>query len=63
MTESIIYSAASVAIVAIICAAATYGCVNTNRHYYAAMSECVQSGGSAVPIGQGDGSSIVCIRK
>ena len=61
--QTIAASLATITVVAIICGATVYACTDNNAKYYKAMSECVSSGGSAVPINGTNGSSIICIRK
>ena len=59
--ETIIASLSALLAVIVICAAFTYGCTTTNRQYYAAWSECVQAGGSAIPATGSNG--IICLIK
>lgn len=62
MSETVIGSVAAVVVVAIICVASVYGCMNNNQQYYRAMSQCIASGGSAVPVTSGPSATIACIR-
>lgn len=65
MNETITFcfgAIATVLCVGLICGAFAYGCTTTNKQYYNALSECIQSGGSAVPTNNSAGGGVMCLR-
>jgi hypothetical protein len=60
---TIVWGVGTVIVVAIVFGSILFGCVNSNNQYYAAMKNCVDAGGSAIPTNGNNGTTFVCIHR
>jgi hypothetical protein len=48
--------------ISVVAAAVLYGCESSSKRYWQSYNECIASGGSAIPMKQGEDSSIICLK-